>query len=356
MKIIEMIKEIIKIKNRREQILFLEKMALYNQSGISLVESLRLSKIGVSKNYGKLIGLIQTEVEAGGRLSDSLTKHIDLSKSLSGLIAQGERSGNLAEVLGACHKLLDRHDELVKKLTSAMIYPFVIGICTVGLTLGLVRGVMPQIIPLLTGMHVTLPPLTRLVIFFSKFITSYGIYFVVVFPLIFIAFYYIYKKLYPIRKGSHYFILFLPIIGNLVYVYSLVLFIRSLSVLISSGINIIDAYEKSCDAITFEPLKSDLVFVSPELRSGKSLSSVFISKRMPKHIAPLILAGETSGNLGTILFRATEIIECDIDHILKRITSLIEPIMMVGMGGAVGGIALSIMLPIYDISKNLQHV
>jgi type II secretory pathway component PulF len=76
---------------------------------------------------------------------------------------------------------------------------------------------------------------------------------------------------------------------------------------------------------------------------------------MPSYVAPLVAAGEASGNLGKALSRAARILDRELDHSLKRLTALIEPAMMLGMGAAVGSIALSIMMPIYDISKALQH-
>jgi type II secretory pathway component PulF len=124
--------------------------------------------------------------------------------------------------------------------------------------------------------------------------------------------------------------------------------------LIESGLSSLVAYKRTVGVIVILPLRIQFQDEIPNLNRGLSFGQIFTDKKLPSHIAPLLLAGEASGNLGNSLIRCAHILDHDIDHILKRLTALIEPILMAGMGCVVGAIALSIMLPIYDISRVLQ--
>ncbi len=341
--------------SRKETLLLLERLAMYSEAGLLLIDSLRLARVGAHKKRVADITHIQSDIEAGGRLSASLTKRIGLSQTLAGLIGQGERTGNLAQTLNMAHSTLERQDELIKKCISAMMYPLIIGLCATVLTLGLVRGVMPQIIPLLTSMNATLPLLTRITIAVSNGVTSYGLYILIGVSILGVLCMYSYRRYIHVRQVFHWTIFSVPIVGKLVYAYSIAVFLRSCGMLLSSGALLTSAYKHSSEVITFFPARADVSSSGSLIEKGKPLSAVLSSPRIPSHVGSLVVAGESSGMLGESLTRAALITERDIDTLLKRITALIEPIMMVGMGGIVGGIALSIMLPIYDISKVLQH-
>jgi len=124
--------------------------------------------------------------------------------------------------------------------------------------------------------------------------------------------------------------------------------------LIESGLSSTQAYARTASVISLLPLKESFLSDLGDIFRGVSFGSVMSGKKMPPYIVPLLQAGEASGTLGASLSRAAAILDRGIEHSLHRMTSLIEPVMMAGMGCIVGAIALSIMMPIYDISKVLQ--
>jgi type II secretory pathway component PulF len=148
-----------------------------------------------------------------------------------------------------------------------------------------------------------------------------------------------------------------PLVGSVVYSYWLALFLRSCGTMIESGTSVAESYASAVTGIGFVPLSVPLGRRMGSLSQGVSLASVLSSSeiRIPQYIPALVSAGESSGTLGISLIRAADIVDRDIEHRLKRLTSLIEPVMMAAMGCMVGAIALSIMMPIYDISKVLQR-
>ncbi|MFA6295560.1 MAG: type II secretion system F family protein [Candidatus Paceibacterota bacterium] len=345
----------IKKWKRRDIILLLERLELYVSSGLPIDEALKISAEGISKRQKNDMEKVSGAVSAGGLLSYNLTKFIGISDTTTGLIENGELSGDLSRALLSARSLLEREDELLKKCTSAMTYPVVIGLFAVMLTIGLVRGVMPQIIPMLKSLNVSLPLLTRTTIAFSDNLTMYGIQALLVGIICLIIFSVAYKKIKFVRKIFQAVLMKIPITGTLLRNYAVVVFLRSCGSLIESGLPVTKAYEKTVFAVSFLPLKEVLLSDVSNISRGVSLGNIISNKNLPPYIAPLLHAGEISGTLGTSLLRAATILDRDIEHSLRRLTSLIEPIMMAGMGCVVGAIALSIMMPIYNISKVLQR-
>ncbi len=339
---------------RRDITLLLERLELYVSSGLTINKALEIAGEGISPKQKSSLESVRLAVESGGLLSQALTKNIGLSPTISSLIEHGELSGNLSSSLSASRSTMERGEELRKKCTSAMVYPVVIGLFATLLTVGLVRGVMPQIIPMLKGLNVNLPFLTRVVISISEGFLNYGIFggggFIVVSVVCITAF----KKSQTFKKFCHVLISRVPIIGSLIYSYSLSMFLHSFGALVESGISSSRAYSDTIRTISLIPLRMRLQSTESDAKRGIPFGNILSFNKIPSYVAPLLRAGESSGTLGISIIRAASIIDRDIEHSLKRLTSLIEPVMMAGMGLIVGAIALSIMMPIYDISRALQ--
>jgi type IV pilus assembly protein PilC len=336
--------------------LLLENIELYISSGLTLAEAVKTSSQSFSPRQCKSLKEILTSIEQGKLFSDSLKKHIGLPETLSSLIEQGEQAGSLPRSLVLARTMIEREDTLIKTCVSALTYPVVIGVFAVLLTVGLMKGVMPQIIPLLMSLRVDLPLITRVIIYLSEHMVIFTLYFLGSGLFLIPLFYFVIRKSLRFKRFIHGTFSFVPIVGNVYKQFQLSLLIRSLGSLIIGGISIENAYTRVVEKIGFLNLRDYFYDKSELVTQGVLLSNIFSGfKGVPKHITPLISAGEASGNLGESLIRASEIIDRDIENSLKRITSLIEPVMMMCIGLMIGAIALSIMIPIYDVSKVLQH-
>ncbi len=340
--------------SRKDKFLLIERLEMYVSAGLPIDRALGAAGEGLSKRQRGSLFRIQNAVESGQSLSSALSREIRLPPAIVGLISCGESSGTIATTLKSAHALMERQDELLKKCLSALTYPSVIGLAAIGLTVGLVRGVMPQIIPLLLSLHANLPILTKIVIAVSEGFMSYGAFLLIGIVLISIGGVWAYKKMIRIRFIVHRLLMSIPIVGSLTNRYALAVFFQSMGALVGSGMPADEAFIRTASSIGLIPLRRRLESIAPKVSRGEPLHEAF-GKGMPAYIAPLIAAGEASGNLGSALSRAAAILDRELDHSLKRLTALIEPVMMLGMGAAVGSIALSIMMPIYDISKALQH-
>lgn len=334
-----------------------ERLEMYLSAGLPLDKALQAVAQGSSKRNCAILERILGEVCAGERISASFAQHLRVSKTLCSLIEHGETSGNLPGSLALAQSMLERQADTFKKCISALVYPMVIGVFALVLTLGLVRGVMPQITPMLKSLRVPLPLLTKAMISISEHVVAYGLYASVGLVVLGVITIVLYKKVTRFTYLCQWCALKIPIVGSVFFLYSLSLFLRSFGSLVESGLPVPASYVSTSTTLPLLPLKRALHQKIFEIQKGVSLGVTLstVSRNMPRHVSSLVSAGESSGSLGASLVRAATIIDRDMDHSLKRLTSLIEPLMMVGMGCTVGSIALSIMMPIYDMSKVLQH-
>ena len=149
---------------RKDIIMFLERIEMYFSSGLEINKTLLIMENGLKNNHKTCVIEVRKNIESGMPLHHSLESVIGISRTTAGLIEYGEISGTLAKALLTAKNLLEKEDELLKKCINALIYPVVIGIFAVLLTIGLIRGVMSQIIPLLKSLKVDLPIITKLTI------------------------------------------------------------------------------------------------------------------------------------------------------------------------------------------------
>lgn len=334
--------------------LLLERLELYVSAGLPIDKAVEISADGLPGGLARGLYKVKRAVESGGSVARACVEHLGMSDMLAGIIAHGESGGGLGQAFGAARMLMERADELRKKCTSAMAYPIVIGIFSGLLTLGLMHGVMPQIIPMLRGLHVELPLITRITIAVSQGFLTHGIFLGLFLLCSAAGFVFSYKRSGRFRYAMQSILMHVPIVRHFIYEYSLSIFMRSCGVLVESGLPIEQAFSRSAEALPLLPLRGKIQSHMADISQGVSLHKVCVSLHTPSYIPPLLYAGESSGMLGASLMRVAAILDRDIEHALKRLTALIEPVLMAAMGIVVGGIALSIMMPIYDISKVLQ--
>ncbi len=341
--------------NRRDTAIFFERLELYLSSGLAIDTALQLCRDGVKPNHGAAIDQLKIHTVSGSTLSSGLVKYVGLSPTLSGMIFHGETSGGLVTSVALARSSIEKQDELIKKCVSSLVYPCVIGGFCVVFVIGLMRGVMPQIVPMLTGLHTKLPFISRVMIFSSNIVAKYGLHGLVGSILSVNTFILVYKKKAKFKHFIQQCLSKVPLVGTLMNNYSIVVFLRSFGALIDCGLPMSNAFDSSVGTVSFEPVAKVLRSNIQGISSGLSLGNVMKSLPAPRYIGALASAGELSGTLGTSLLRAANILDRDIELSLKRMTSLIEPLMMICMGLIVGSIALSILMPIYDLSKTLQH-
>ena len=341
-----------------DQIFFAQRLSLLLNSGISIVESLRIMKnIDESVHHKKIYDLLIEDISKGIALSKSIKRiNLKLDLFLYILIKNGEEGGRLVETLSQAYVYLEKNSEMKKKIVGSLIYPMFIVIATIAMTLFLILYIFPKIIPLLSSLNVTLPLITRVVQGIYYFMIGYGLWAVGGVVCFVFAVRFLIRKNIRVRYKIHSFISSLPIVKKYLQILRMSSLCSIAEMSLSSGKGLPDIlafWSESSENLVY---KNIYIQVEAELKRGVNLSNALnkYSNLFPILLITMISIGERTGNLGIMFGHCSRIFEQDIDTILKRFTSLIEPILMVFMGLIVGSVALSIILPVYEITNHLS--
>lgn len=330
---------------------------MYIESHIPIHEAILYAKVGHSHAHVQIIDRISKQVSSGINLSLALSRETHFPSIIIGILRTGEQSGSLLQALKMSGQLLERRDEMQRKIVSSLTYPILIALFAGLLVIGLMRGVMPQIVPMLKGLNIELPLLTKATILASDIISAYGLIIFLSSICLTIVLMNLYRKVSLARYITQQCIFKLPILGSVFFTVSFSIFIRSFGSMLQSHIPVKESYLAALDTLHFLPFKRELEKYGSYIDSGKKITDIFSKVRTPIPLVAMgiIGAGEKSGTLGISMIRVADIIDRDVDHKIKRVTSLLEPLMMMLLGLIIGAIALSIVMPIYDISKVLQR-
>lgn len=341
-----------------DQLFFAQRLSLLLNSGISIIEALSMMKnIDSSVHRKDIYELFIKEIQQGVSLSRSIkNKNIRFHNILITLIQNGESSGHLSEALMQAYYYLEKKNEMLKKIISSLIYPAFIVIATICMTLFLILYIFPKIIPLLRSLNIELPMITRIVQAIYYFSISNGIWIVVGVIVTYLFSIFLIKKSVYFKCKFHKLIISIPIANKYIKIYLVSSICSMGEMLLNSGKGLPEMLKFSTESSKNIIYKNVFNEIYLESVKGVSLNS---SIRKYKNIFPPLLAdmceiGEKTGNLAQMFGHCSRIFEQDLDIFLKKFSSLIEPILMVLMGLIVGSIALSIILPIYEITNHLN--
>jgi len=340
----------VKIKDK-ELYLFSKQLANLLKSGVSLLKALEvLSQQTKSVYFSRVLNDIAIGVKSGRSFSSCLEDYPSIFIPLFvAMVRAGEEMGKLQKMLNSVADFLKAQEEFSSKVRSAMVYPafmMVIGISTV---IFILTFVMPKMSIIFMDAGQVLPWPTRVVMGISKFFHAYGIGALFVLG---IAGMMINRwRLTP--KGSiaiGRFLINLPLMRDLVLKVDLARFTRTMSLLLESGLTIIHSIEMAVPTMHNPQLKMDLLVCAQGLAAGENLGqSLTKSNLIPPMMIQLITVGEESGSLQESLRDIAESYEADINETTKMITSVLEPAMILVVGGVVGFIVFAMLLPIFSM-------
>lgn len=342
----------------KKQTFFAKRLSFLIKAGVPILESIYvLIKQTKSKSEIKVLNKVTSDIANGQSLSASLGRFKGVFGNFAiNIIKAGESSGTLMQNLNYLADELKKKELLRKKIMSALLYPIIITIATLGIAGLLIFYIFPKILPIFKSLNAELPLSTRILIFLSEIIANYGtaIFFgALIFTLII---YFLNKKLPRVRLFSHGLILRLPFIGNVVRHYNITNTTRTLGLLLKSGISLNESIAITIDTTENLQYKKAFENISLGVMKGKTISGSIHPKSIvfPDMLEQMISIGERSGNLPDTLIYLSEYYENEFDDLTKNLSSSIEPILMIIMGILVGFVAISIITPIYGISQHLQ--
>ena len=300
---------------------------------------------------------ILSMIKSGQSLAKSLKAYNHIfSDVYVNMIATGEESGTLEDILEYLDLQLEKEYDLRKKVKSAFIYPVVILSITMIMALGIVIFIMPKVTRIFTSFDMDLPLLTKMLIVFSNFLTGQW-YFALAGLAVVVIFLKFIFKIKIVRRKFHVLTLYIPIFGKILKKTNLARFARTLNSLLQSGVPMTRSLEIVGDMINNDSYKKLVLEARDRIEQGGSLGESF--SHSPKLFPPLVVkmlsVGDKSGNVESATQHLAELYEKDVDNITKNLSTLLEPLLLVLMGLVIGGLALSIIMPIYQLPSIIQR-
>lgn len=328
-------------------------------AGVPLLRSLSsLEKHAEDQALKKILADVVKDVEGGMPLGDALAKHPDTFNDIYvNMVRAGESAGILDDILKRLAGQLEKSAAIRKKIKSALAYPMVLVFITIAAFFGLMLFVVPQIGDILMdlgGPDAELPGITLAMLAISSFITSFWyILFPAIGALIFVLIRYIKTK--KGKRQFHSLILKIPKINTIIKKVAIARFARTFSALMGAGVAVLEALDVTSRAVGNVIYEEAIKSAAIEVKNGKSLSSVIEKNELfPSIVSQMLSVGEETGQTDTVLIKVADFYEEEVDLAIDGISSIIEPAMIVVMGGMVGLIAASVMLPISQLSSNIQ--
>lgn len=343
-----------------QKILFIHHLEIMVKAGLSIVSALKiLSEEIENKKLKKIISQVKTEVETGKQLSDALAKFPDVFPPIYvSMIASGETAGKMEESLAQVHSQMKKSEELTSRIRGALIYPAVIVVAMVGISIEVVVFVLPKVMVMFKEFDAELPLATRILVKITNFgqtlFTTYiGLIALAVLIGLIVLWRWLYKK--PnFKYAVHSFYLYLPIFGPIVKKVNTARFTMTLSSLLRSTIPIIDAMRISADVLGNVVYKKALTAAAETLKKGEQLSVILRahSRLFPPMVTEMIMVGEETGEVENMLGELSEYYSAEVDNTMKNFSTIIEPVIILVLGLAVAGIAVAVIMPMYSLAQN----
>ena len=322
-------------------------------AGLPLIQCLDLlGKQEQNKTFAKVIGNIKGDIDGGSTLTDALKKYPKIFDELFvNLVAAGESGGILDVILQRLSVYMEKSMKLKSKVKGAMTYPAAVLVISFGVVAVLLLKVIPVFQKMFEGMGGALPGPTQFMVDLSQFAQNYFIYMVG----ILVAAFYGFKKFYATEKGTliiDQLILKSPVFGPLLKKVAVSKFTRTLSTMMSSGVPIIEGLGIVSKTAGNKIVENALIKTKQSISEGKTIAEPLMETDIfPAMVVQMIAVGEATGALDTMLAKIADFYDDEVDAAVGAMTALLEPFMMVFLGGVVGGMIIAMYLPIFQMAS-----
>ncbi|RJP20854.1 MAG: type II secretion system protein GspF [Candidatus Omnitrophota bacterium] len=348
--------QILRRISAKDVMTFSRQMSDLLRAGLPLVRCLDVvGNQTPNPKFKSVIKSVSSDVQGGTPISDALAKHPKVFPSLySSMVRSGELGGMLDAVMERLAGFLEAEQEMRSRIISAMTYPaFMILVC-IFVIIVLFVVVVPNFMVMFEEVEVELPISTQILLWFSTFVSTWWWIFV----LAAIGGILLIRQYIHTDAGRLHFDtikLKLPMFGELIRKREIAKFARTLGTLLANGVAILRALDITRDVISNKLLKEDIDGFSDNIKEGEKLSDRMAqSDLFPPVAVNMVAVGEETGNLEDTLQRVADAFEKDTDRVIKAITTIIEPVMIVIMAGVVGFIVFAMIMPIFQISQSIH--
>jgi len=320
---------------------------------LPLIQSLGILEEQQKSPYFKsVIKTVKDDVEAGSTLNQAKRKHPKAFDDLyCNLIASGEQSGSLDIMLRRLAEFIEKNVRLRAKVKQAMIYPTAIAIFAVVVAIFMLWKVIPVFASIFRDLGAELPGLTAFVVALSGFVEKYIFYVFAGIIAAVLAFRY-YRGTTAGRWSTDRLILKMPLFGSLLYKVAMTRVTRTLATLVSGGVPMLEALKITSTTAGNVVIEKEIMDARKLVSEGKTMAESFKQAgRFPTMMIQMINVGEATGTLDEMLGKLANFYDEEVDNTVSALMAILEPVMMVLIGGLVGGLVISMYLPIFSLAK-----
>jgi len=339
----------------KEIAIFTRQFSVMIDAGLPLVQCLEiLGEQQKNRTFQKVLLAVRADVESGSSLADALRKHPKVFSDLfSNMIAAGESGGILDTVLQRLAAYIEKMVKLRSAVRSAMIYPVVVIVIAIGVVVIILWKVIPTFATLFDGLGVALPLPTRITIALSKFLGRY-IFLIVV---VIIAGMYFLNRWHKTEKGRRIidaFLLKLPIMGILLKKVAVARFCRTLGTLTASGVPILEGLQITAHTAGNAIIEDAIMETRKSIEEGRTIAEPLEETGIfPPMVVQMIAVGEQTGALDAMLSKIADFYEDEVDEAVANLMAMLEPVMIVFLGLIIGGIVISMYLPMFTLINEI---
>ena len=343
-----------KVKEK-DIVVFTRQFATMIDAGLPLVQCLEiLASQQDNATLKEVLLKVKADVEAGSTFADALRKHPNVFNELfCNLVTAGETGGILDTILNRLAAYIEKSMNLKKKVKTAMVYPIAVLVIAMVVVVGMLVFVIPVFQKMFADMGGTLPAFTQMVINLSDFMRRY---FLLV-GAVLVALYFVFQRYYKTENGQETidaYLLKLPIFGSLIRKVAVAKFTRTLGTMLSSGVPILEGLDIVARTAGNKIIEKAILKTKMSIGEGKTIAEPLgASGVFPPMVVQMISVGESTGALDSMLSKIADFFDDEVDAAVAALTSLLEPLLMVFLGSAIGAIVVAMYLPIFQMASIL---
>jgi type IV pilus assembly protein PilC len=340
----------------KELLFFTKNLSILLKAGTTLTEAIEVLRDQAKGKMKYVLEQVGEEIVEGHPFSEALADHKGtFSEIFVNIVKIGEQSGTLEDNLSYIAEQLDKSYQLRKKIVGAMVYPLIVVIGAVVLSVGIILFVLPKVTNLFKGFDVELPITTRMLIGISDFFQANGLVSLIVGSIGLVVFLVLIKQRF-IKPITHWIFLYTPVVRSISVHSNLASFCRTMSILLKSGVTIDEGIKICSRTVSNYHYQKFLEKTHDKIKSGDTLAASLALKKSLFYGTDIqiVKVGEQSGSLSESLSYCASIHEREVDSITKNLSNVLEPILLVAVGLMVGFLALSIITPIYSITGSVR--
>lgn len=341
----------------KDMVVFSRQFAAMISSGVAMLRTLTIIvEQCPNRKLKKALDDVRRSIESGLSLSDAMARHSDIfDKLYVSMVRAGETGGILADVLKRLADFLEYKSKLNQRVRAAMVYPTVVLIIAVGVFWGMLTFILPIFEGLFKNIGGELPAYTQFLILLSQYMRS-------IWMMLFLVgcgvATFMLKRYYKTPMGRlqiDYFFLNLPFFGDLIGRVAIARFARTFGTLLQAGVPMLTALDVVKDTAGNAVVGDSVQQIYNEVRQGGNLSKPMAkSKVFPPMVTQMVAVGEETGRLDDMLSKVADFYDMEVENSVEALTSLLEPLMVVGIGGIVGSVVVGMYLPIFTVINQLR--